>query len=86
MLRNSGGVGILRNRLGLQAVVDNHTIDDSLLRKGWDVSCRAAKAQGAVKGSQFWRYRNTVRQAKLTATHVALARIRQRAREAARGH
>ena len=30
MLRNSGGRSLLRGRLGVQVVVDNHTIDDSL--------------------------------------------------------
>ena len=30
MLRNSGGLSLLRGRLGVQVVVDNHTIDDSL--------------------------------------------------------
>ena len=30
MLRNSGGLSLLWGRLGVQVVVDNHTIDDSL--------------------------------------------------------
>ena len=36
MLRNSGGLSLLRGRLGVQVVVDNHTIDDSLWSHGWD--------------------------------------------------
>ena len=38
MLRNCRGLGLLRGRLGVQVVVDNHTIDDNLLREGWDVT------------------------------------------------
>ena len=38
MLRNRGGLSLLRGRLGVQVVVDNHTIDDSLRREGW-VEC-----------------------------------------------
>ena len=34
MLRNSGGLRLLRRRLGVQVVVDNHTIDDSLWSHG----------------------------------------------------
>ena len=34
MLRNSGGLSLLRGRLGVQVVVDNHTIDDSLWSHG----------------------------------------------------
>ena len=37
MLRNSEGLSLLRGRLGVQVVVDNHTIDDSLRREGWDL-------------------------------------------------
>ena len=45
MLRNSGGVSLLHGRNGLQVVVDNHTIDDSLLGYGWDVNNRAGRPQ-----------------------------------------
>ena len=34
MLCNSGGLSLLCGRLGVQVVVDNHTIDDSLRREG----------------------------------------------------
>ena len=36
MSRNSGGLSLLRGRLGVQVVVDNHTIDDSLCSHGRD--------------------------------------------------
>ena len=38
MLRNSGGLSLLHGRLGVQVVVDNHTIDDSLCAEGWVVT------------------------------------------------
>ena len=41
MLRYSGGLSLLRGRLGVQVVVDNHTIDDSVAAHGWDVTKRA---------------------------------------------
>ena len=41
MLRNSGGLSLLRGRLGVQVVVDNHTIDDSLWSHGCDATKRA---------------------------------------------
>ena len=45
MLRNSGGLSLLRGRLGVQVVVDNHTIDDSLWLHGWDATKRAQHGQ-----------------------------------------
>ena len=48
MLRNSGGLSLLRGRLGVQVVVNNHTIDDSLRREGWDVTKRSMREQGPV--------------------------------------
>ena len=36
MLRH-GCLSLLRGRLGVQFVIDSHTIDDSLRREGWDV-------------------------------------------------
>ena len=41
MLRNIGVLSLLRGRLGVQVVVDNHTIDDSLAAHGWDATKRA---------------------------------------------
>ena len=48
MLRNSGGVRLLRGRRGVQVVVDNHIIDDTLRREGWDVTKRSMRGQGPV--------------------------------------
>ena len=45
MLCNSGGLSLLRGRLGLQLVVDNHTIDDSLRRERWDLTKRSMRGQ-----------------------------------------
>ena len=55
MLRNSGGLSLLRGRLGVQVVVDNHTIDDSLRREGWDVTKRSMCGQGPVTERQLAR-------------------------------
>ena len=41
MLRNNGGLSLLQGRLGVQALVDNHTMDDSLEAHGWDAAQRA---------------------------------------------
>ena len=48
MLRNTGGLSLLRGRLGLQVVADNHTIDDSLVAHGWDATKRAQHGQGPI--------------------------------------
>ena len=40
MLRNSAGLTLLRGRLGVQVVVDNHTSDDGLAAHGWDATKR----------------------------------------------
>ena len=48
MLRNTGGRSLLFCRPGVQVVVDNHTIDDSLRREGWDVTKRSMRGQGPV--------------------------------------
>ena len=55
MLRNSGGLSLMRGRLGVQVVVDNHTIDDSLGREGWDVTKRSMRGQGPVNVRQLAR-------------------------------
>ena len=41
MLRNSGGLSLLCGRLGVQVMVDSHTIGDSLHREGWAVTKRS---------------------------------------------
>ena len=38
----------MKGKMGLQGVVDNHTIDDSLFAKGWDVTKRALRGQAAA--------------------------------------
>ena len=55
MLRNSGGLSLLRGRLGVQVVVDYHTIDDSLCAEGWDVTKRSMRGQGPVTVQQLAR-------------------------------
>ena len=37
LLRNSGGVSLVKDRSGLQCVVDNHILDDNLRKEGWEV-------------------------------------------------
>ena len=48
MLRKSGGLSLLLGRLGVQVVVDSHTIDDSLWSHGWDATKRAQNGQGPI--------------------------------------
>ena len=48
LLRNGGGRRLQHGRLAVQAVVDNHTIDDSLCGEGWDVTERSMRGQGGV--------------------------------------
>ena len=48
MLRNSGGLSLLRGRLGVQVVVDNHTIDDSVWLHGWNATKMAQHGQGPI--------------------------------------
>ena len=45
-LRNSGGPSLLRGRLRVQAVSDNHTMDDSVASHGSDATKRAQCGQG----------------------------------------
>ena len=56
ILRNSGGPSLLRGRLGVQVVVGNHTIDDSLWLHGWDATKRAQHGQGPI-GVQMYASR-----------------------------
>ena len=48
MLRRNRGLTLLRGRLGVQPVEDNHTIDDSLAVHGWDATKRAQNGQGPM--------------------------------------
>ena len=49
MLRHSGGLSLLCGCLGVQVVVDNHTIDDSLRAEGWDVTKRSMQGPVTVQ-------------------------------------
>ena len=53
MLRNSGGPSLLPGRLGVQAVVDKHTIDDRLWLHGWDATKRAQIGQGPMSVQRY---------------------------------
>ena len=53
MLRNRGGLSLLRGRLGVQVVVDNHTIDDSLWSHGWHATKRAQNRQGPTSVQRY---------------------------------
>ena len=48
MLRNTGGLSLLRGKLGLQVVVHIHIIDGSLRRKGWGPTKRSMRSQGPI--------------------------------------
>ena len=48
MLHNSWGLSLLHGRLGVQVVVDNHTIDDSLRAEWWNVTKRSMRGQGPL--------------------------------------
>ena len=63
MLHNSGGLRLLQGRLGVQVVVDNHTIDDSLAAHGWDATKRAQNGQAPIS---VQRYTNRTRRRLLT--------------------
>ena len=53
MLRNSRGLSRHRGRLGLQVVLDNHTIDDSLAAHGWDATKRTQNWQGRINVQRY---------------------------------
>ena len=60
MLRNSRGLSLLRGRLGVQVVVDNHTMDDSLAAHGWDATKRARHGMG--KGPSVYKSTRAVQE------------------------
>ena len=53
MLRINRGLSLLLGCLGVQVVVDNHTINASLYREGWDVTKRSVHGQGPVTVQQL---------------------------------
>ena len=63
MFRNSMGLSLLRGGLGVQVVVDNHTIDDSLWLHGRDATKRAQHGQGPIS---VQTYANRTRRRLLT--------------------
>ena len=55
LLRHSGGVSLLNDRLGLQCVVDNHTLDDNFRKEGWKVQNRVVtKQRGFPRRCSTW--------------------------------
>ena len=55
LLRNSGGVSLPNDRLGLQCVVDNHTLGDNLRKDGWEVESRdVTKQRGFQRRCTTW--------------------------------
>ena len=80
MLRNRGGLSLLRGRLGVQVVVDNHTIDDSPRREGWDVTKRSMHGQGPVAVRQLARRAHKRALSDLNYAHVLSQRFRLRKR------
>ena len=78
MLRNSGGLNLVRGRLGVHVLVDNHTIDDSLRRKGWDVTKRSMCGQGPVTVRQLARRARKIALSDLNYVHVLTQRFRIR--------
>ena len=82
MLRNNGGLSFLRGRLGLQAVVDNHTIDEGLRREGWDVTKRYTCGQGPVIVRQLARRAPKRALSDLNCIHVLSQRFKIRKRRA----
>ena len=82
MLRNSGGLSLLHGRLGVPVVVDNHTMDHSLRREGWDVTKRSMFGQGLVTMRQLaGRARKRARSDR-NYVHVLSWRFRIRKRRA----
>ena len=53
MLRYSGGLSLLRGRLRVQVVVDNHTIDDSMAAHLWDATKGAQNGEGPISVQRF---------------------------------
>ena len=72
MLRNSGGLSLLRGRPGVQVVVDNHTIDDSFWLHGWEATKRAQHGQGPIS---VQTYGSRTRRRLLTDMQTALVHL-----------
>ena len=77
-LRNSGGLSLLRGRLGVQVVVDNHTIDDSLRAEGWEVMKISMREQGPLTVQQLARRARKRAFSNLNYVHTLSQRFRRR--------
>ena len=53
MLRCRTGLTLLRGRLGVLLVVDNHTIDNSLAVHGLDATKRAQTRKGPISVQRY---------------------------------
>ena len=55
LLRYSGEATLLTDMLGLQCVLDNHTLDDIMWNEGWEVESRAvSKQRGFQRRCTTW--------------------------------
>ena len=77
MLRNSGGLSLLRGRQGVQFVLDNRTIDDSLRAEGWDVTKRSMRGQGPLTVQQLPRRARKRSLTDLNYVHTLSQRFRR---------
>ena len=77
MLRNSGGLSLLRGRLGVQLVVDNHTIDDNLRAEGRDVAKRSMRGQAPLTIQQLARHAHKRALSDLNYVHTLSRRFRR---------
>ena len=82
MLRKSRGPSLMRGRLGVQAVVDNRTIDDSLRAEGWDVTKRSMCGQGPLTVQQLARWARKRALSDLNYVHTLSQRFRRRKQRA----
>ena len=67
---------------GVQVVVDNHTIDDTLRQEGWDVTKRSMRRHGPVTLLQLARCARKSALSDLNYVHVLPQRFRLRKRRA----
>ena len=72
MLRNSGGPTLLRGRLGVQVVVDNHTIADSLWMGCAQKGTKWARAHECTKVHKSYKKTASNRHAALSDPKAAV--------------
>ena len=73
-LRNSGGLSLLRGRLRVQVVVDNHTIR----AEWWDVAQRSMRGQGPLTVQQLARRARKMALSGLNYVHTLSQRVTRR--------